>query len=76
LCAAQAFEIVTRPALDSAEAALDRLKMTIYSQFAAWGLPCPVTGQAGRLAMQHQQQREQQQQQSAAAAAGVATAGQ
>lgn len=40
----QAFEVVTRPALDSAEAALDRVKMAIYSQFAKYGLPCPITG--------------------------------
>jgi len=42
--APQAFEVVTRPALDSVEAALDRAKMAIYTQFAAWGLPCPITG--------------------------------
>ncbi|KAF8071218.1 TIF3A1 [Scenedesmus sp. PABB004] len=47
----QAFEVVARPALDSAEAALDRAKMAIYTRFAAWGLPCPVTGHAtGRFA--------------------------
>jgi cytochrome c heme-lyase len=40
----QAFEVVTRPALDSAEAALDRVKMAIYTQFAKYGLPCPITG--------------------------------
>lgn len=57
----QAFEVVVRPALDSADAALDRVKMSIYQQFAAWGLPCPVTGhQSGRLSN----------------AAGAATAGQ
>jgi cytochrome c heme-lyase len=41
---AQAFEVVTRPALDSPGAALDRLKTAVYTQFAAWGLPCPITG--------------------------------
>ncbi len=46
---AQAFEIVTRPALDSAEAALDRVKMSIYLRFAQWGLPCPITGQTGTV---------------------------
>lgn len=44
LCCVQAFEVVTRPALDSAEAALDRVKMLIYTQFAKYGLPCPITG--------------------------------
>lgn len=39
-----AFEIVVRPALDSPGAALDRVKMTIYKSFAAYGLPCPITG--------------------------------
>jgi cytochrome c heme-lyase len=43
-CVFQAFEVVTRPALDSAEAALDRVKMAIYTQFAKYGLPCPITG--------------------------------
>ena len=33
-----------RPALDSPSAALDRVKMSIYTKFAEWGLPCPVTG--------------------------------
>jgi cytochrome c heme-lyase len=45
----QAFEIVARPALDSMDAALDRVKMSIYTQFAAWGLPCPITGQDGKI---------------------------
>lgn len=36
--------MVTRPALDSVEAGLDRVKMAIYTRFAEWGLPCPVTG--------------------------------
>eukprot|EP01026_Neomeris_dumetosa_P027968 TRINITY_DN22686_c0_g1_i6.p1 TRINITY_DN22686_c0_g1~~TRINITY_DN22686_c0_g1_i6.p1 ORF type:complete len:281 (-),score=35.31 TRINITY_DN22686_c0_g1_i6:409-1251(-) len=40
-----AFEIVTRPALDSFDAALDRMKMSIYKTFAYYGLPCPITGQ-------------------------------
>lgn len=39
-----AFDIVVRPALDSPGAALDRMKMQIYKSFAAYGLPCPVTG--------------------------------
>jgi cytochrome c heme-lyase len=62
--------VVTRPALDSIEAALDRLKFNIYTQFAAWGLPCPVTGQAGRFA---QQQQQAQQQMQPPQAAGVAS---
>lgn len=45
----EAFELVTRPALDSFDAALDRAKMAIYTQFAAWGLPCPVTGVEGAI---------------------------
>lgn len=40
----EAFDLVVRPALDSPEAALDRVKMYIYRTFAAYGLPCPVTG--------------------------------
>ncbi|KAF6256089.1 cytochrome c/c1 heme lyase-domain-containing protein [Scenedesmus sp. NREL 46B-D3] len=40
----EAFEVVTRPALDSPQAAVDRLKMSVYRKFAEWGLPCPVTG--------------------------------
>jgi cytochrome c heme-lyase len=43
---AEAFEVVTRPALDSPTAALDRVKMGVYRKFAEWGLPCPVTGTA------------------------------
>lgn len=45
----QAFEIVARPALDSFESALDRAKMAIYVQFAAWGLPCPISGHANQV---------------------------
>lgn len=44
-----AFETIVRPALDSPEAALDRLKMSIYTTFAANGLPCPVTWQQGSV---------------------------
>jgi cytochrome c heme-lyase len=68
-----AFEIVARPALDSPGAALDRAKMAIYEAFAAWGLPCPISGHSGRLAAaaaaaqrqvgaEVQQQQQQQQQ--------------
>jgi cytochrome c heme-lyase len=46
----QAFEVVTRPALDSAEAGLDRMKMLIYEQFAKYGLPCPITGHSSERA--------------------------
>jgi len=52
----EAFEIVTRPALDSFEAALDRAKMAIYTQFADWGLPCPVTGTDGAIGAQMREQ--------------------
>jgi hypothetical protein len=52
----QAFEIVTRPALDSFGAALDRAKMAIYTQFAEWGLPCPITGVEGAIGAQARQQ--------------------
>ncbi|KAF5837100.1 cytochrome c/c1 heme-lyase [Dunaliella salina] len=45
----EAFEITARPALDSFEAALDRTKMAIYSKFADWGLPCPITGKPGSI---------------------------
>lgn len=33
-----------RPALDSFEALNDRMKMSIYTTFAKYGLPCPITG--------------------------------
>mmetsp|Transcript_464 Transcript_464/g.1412 ORF Transcript_464/g.1412 Transcript_464/m.1412 type:complete len:272 (-) Transcript_464:1459-2274(-) len=46
---AEAFSVDARPAVDSMEAALDRVKMTIYKKFAEYGLPCPVTGQAGHV---------------------------
>ena len=42
--AVQAFELRVRPALDSVGSAVDRVKMVIYTSFAAAGLPCPVTG--------------------------------
>lgn len=45
----QAFEIVARPALDSFEGALDRVKMAVYVQCARWGVPCPITGDQGRV---------------------------
>jgi cytochrome c heme-lyase len=48
----QAFEIVTRPAIDNFDSALDRVKMNIYLKFADWGLPCPITGHAGTVASQ------------------------
>jgi cytochrome c heme-lyase len=40
----EAFDIRVRPALDSPGAAIDRVKMWIYENFAEHGLPCPVTG--------------------------------
>lgn len=45
----EAFDLVVRPALDSTEAAVDRLRMLIYTKFAQWGLPCPVTGHEGKV---------------------------
>jgi cytochrome c heme-lyase len=44
-----AFSLRVRPALDSPGAALDRIKMGVYTAFAAAGLPCPVTGAPGRI---------------------------
>lgn len=44
-----AFELRVRPALDTPSAALDRVKMSVYKRFYDWGLPCPVTGDAGRV---------------------------
>jgi len=44
-----AFGLRVRPALDGPGAALDRVKMAVYTTFAAWGLPCPVTGAPGRI---------------------------
>ena len=40
----QAFTLRVRPAVDTSTAALDRVKMNIYTTFAKYGLPCPVTG--------------------------------
>lgn len=40
----QGFEVQARPALDSAQAALDRLKMNVYVQCERWGMPCPISG--------------------------------
>lgn len=36
------FDVVVRPALDSVDAFVDRLKMNIYIGCAAFGIPCPV----------------------------------
>jgi cytochrome c heme-lyase len=36
------FDVVVRPALDSVDALVDRLKMNIYIGCAALGIPCPV----------------------------------
>jgi cytochrome c heme-lyase len=55
----QAFEIVARPALDTVESAVDRLKMATYVQCARWGIPCPITGGQGHVVSG--QQLEQQQ---------------
>ncbi|KXZ52772.1 hypothetical protein GPECTOR_8g161 [Gonium pectorale] len=53
----QAFEIVARPAVDSVDSALDRVKMNIYLKFAEWGLPCPITGHSGGVAAAATQQQ-------------------
>jgi cytochrome c heme-lyase len=45
-----AFSLVVRPAVDGPGAVLDRVKMGIYTSFAAWGLPCPVTGSSSAAA--------------------------
>jgi cytochrome c heme-lyase len=44
-----AFELRVRPALDSPTAAVDRLKMNIYTACAKWGVPCPITGSPSRF---------------------------
>lgn len=46
----EAFEITVRPAIDSPGAMVDRIKMQIYSTFAKYGLPCPITGHSRRAA--------------------------
>ena len=35
---------MVRPAADSAESVLDRVKMTVYVGCALVGIPCPITG--------------------------------
>lgn len=39
-----AFSIIDRPALDSVENLMDRVKMSVYESCARWDIPCPVTG--------------------------------
>ncbi|GMH45471.1 hypothetical protein BSKO_13428 [Bryopsis sp. KO-2023] len=41
-----AFSVDARPALDSFTALQDRMKMSIYSTFAEYGWPCPITGES------------------------------
>ena len=47
------FEINARPALDPngtlPDALIDRAKMSIYKTFAAYGLPCPISGSPGEI---------------------------
>lgn len=50
---------MARPALDSVESTLDRLKMNIYLKFADWGLPCPITGHAGGVVGRQQPPQQQ-----------------
>jgi hypothetical protein len=42
--------IEERPALDNFQNAFDRVKMSIYSQCARLGIPCPITGHASKTA--------------------------
>lgn len=46
----EAFTIRARPAVDSLEAVLDRVKMKIYTTCAKYGLPCPITGHPSSVA--------------------------
>ncbi|OUS45414.1 Holocytochrome c synthase/heme-lyase [Ostreococcus tauri] len=43
------FDVVVRPALDTPEALLDRVKMSIYVACARLGLPCPISGHGGTI---------------------------
>jgi cytochrome c heme-lyase len=43
------FDVVVRPALDSVDAVLDRIKMNIYITCARFGIPCPVSGHGGEI---------------------------
>jgi len=56
----QAFEIVARPALDSFESTIDRIKMNIYMKYAEWGWPCPITGRDGEIGAAAANQKAQQ----------------
>uniref|UniRef100_A0A061RAZ0 Holocytochrome c-type synthase n=1 Tax=Tetraselmis sp. GSL018 TaxID=582737 RepID=A0A061RAZ0_9CHLO len=53
----EAFAIDARPAVDSLEAAVDRVKMAIYTKFAEYGWPCPVTGHSASSAAERQPAR-------------------
>ncbi|KDD72890.1 cytochrome c/c1 heme lyase [Helicosporidium sp. ATCC 50920] len=55
----EAFGLTVRPALDSPGAALDRTKMFIYTQFAKYGLPCPVTGHPSTVGVQEPGEQQQ-----------------
>ncbi|GAB4819127.1 hypothetical protein N2152v2_006173 [Parachlorella kessleri] len=61
----EAFEVTVRPALDSLDAFMDRLRMQVYMNFAKYGLPCPVTGTAGEVGQAAQQPQQQQHPQAA-----------
>ena len=52
----QAFRLRVRPALDTPEAGLDRLKARIYSICSRYGIPCPITGHAAEQEQEHTQQ--------------------
>jgi len=44
-----AFEVVARPALDSVQSCIDRVRMPVYKTCAKLGIPCPLTGQESRF---------------------------
>mmetsp|Transcript_4763 Transcript_4763/g.5551 ORF Transcript_4763/g.5551 Transcript_4763/m.5551 type:complete len:297 (-) Transcript_4763:176-1066(-) len=45
-----AFVVDTRPALDSVDNVVDRIKMQIYQTAYEYGLPCPITGSPSTFA--------------------------
>ena len=55
----QAFSVRARPAVDSLEAVVDRTKMNIYTTFAKYGLPCPISGHPSSLAKPQQSDSQQ-----------------
>ena len=43
------FDLVVRPAADTFESVLDRVKMQVYIGCAVVGIPCPITGNNGAI---------------------------